>query len=101
MTNDRAPGFDAGGKYLYFLGDRTYLPSLGGFELNMNFTNTTGIYAVTLAADTPSPFAPESDEEKVAPAKTPGERHPAAKDKQGEAKPPAAREGAGPAAAAP
>jgi hypothetical protein len=29
-----------------------------------SYSNITGIYAVTLAADTPSPFAPESDEEK-------------------------------------
>jgi tricorn protease len=94
MTNDHAPVFDAGGKYLYFLGDRNYLPSLSGFELNLNFANTTGIYAVTLGADTASPFAPESDEEKGAPAKTPGEGDQLAKDKDGEAKPAAAREGA-------
>src|SRR5262249_41946366 len=97
MTNDRAPVFDLGGKYLYFLGDRNYLPSLGGFELNMNFANTTGIYAVTLAADTPSPFAPESDEEKPAPGKT-GEGDQTAKDKEGEPKPLAAGEGGPPPA---
>ncbi|HUK91682.1 MAG TPA: PDZ domain-containing protein, partial [Blastocatellia bacterium] len=78
MTNDHAPVFDQNGKYLYFLGDRTFQPVPTGFELNLNFDNTTGVYAVTLAADTPSPFLPESDEEKAAKAaaaeagKTPG-----------------------------
>jgi tricorn protease len=75
-TNDHAPAFDQNGKYLYFLGDRTYHPSFSGFELNLNFDNTTGIYAVTLAADTPSPFLPESDEEKAAAAKAAAEAKP-------------------------
>ncbi|HKF59323.1 MAG TPA: PDZ domain-containing protein [Blastocatellia bacterium] len=91
MTDDRSPVFDSSGKYLYFLGDRNYQPSPGGLELGMNFANMTGIYAVTLAADTPSPFAPESDEEKVATAAGEGEK--GAKDKEGEAKPGPAREG--------
>ncbi|HEY6333747.1 MAG TPA: PDZ domain-containing protein, partial [Blastocatellia bacterium] len=71
-TNDHAPVFDPGGKYIYFLGDRIYQPVPTQFELNLNFGNSTGIYAVTLAADTPSPFIPQSDEEKVAAAKAAG-----------------------------
>jgi len=62
--SDREPVFDQNGKYLYFLSDRTFLPTLIGPEININFQNTTGIYALVLRADTPSPFAPESDEEK-------------------------------------
>jgi tricorn protease len=74
-TNDHNPVFDQNGKYLYFLGDRTFEPSITGFELNLNFDNTTGVYAVTLAADTPSPFFPPSDEEKGAakPSPEPGQ----------------------------
>jgi tricorn protease len=68
-TNDHTPAFDPGGKYIYFLGDRVYQPAPSQFELNLNFGNITGVYAVTLAADTPSPFIPQSDEEKVAAAK--------------------------------
>ncbi|MGH9763078.1 MAG: DPP IV N-terminal domain-containing protein, partial [Blastocatellia bacterium] len=75
MTNDRSPSFDRNGKYLYFLSDRTFSPSFTGFELDMNFNETTGVYAMTLAADTANPFAPESDEEKVA-----SETPPAGKD---------------------
>jgi tricorn protease len=67
MQPDYSPTFDQNGKYLYFFSDRTFSsPSLSNFELNFAYSNTTGIYAVTLAADTPSPFAPESDEEKGA-----------------------------------
>jgi tricorn protease len=66
MTNDRDPVFDKGGKYIYFLSDRNFNPGPFTFELNLNITSPTGIYAVTLAADTISPFAPESDEEKGA-----------------------------------
>ncbi len=62
--DDRDPVFDKSGKYLYFLSDRTFSPTLMGPEINFNFQNTTGIYALILSKDTPSPFAPESDEEK-------------------------------------
>ncbi|HKV39087.1 MAG TPA: PDZ domain-containing protein, partial [Blastocatellia bacterium] len=95
MTNDRSPAFDQNGKYLYFLSDRNFKPALGGFELDLTFNNTAEICVVTLAADTPSPFAPESDEEKGTPAKPaadagsaekPGADHPdAAPDKKPDA----------------
>ncbi|HUK91193.1 MAG TPA: PDZ domain-containing protein, partial [Blastocatellia bacterium] len=89
MTNDHAPVFDRNGKYLYFLGDRNFQPLFGGFEFNMNFDNATGIYAVMLAADTPSPFLPQSDEEKAAAAKaaesTPGGKSPAPEAKPADA----------------
>ncbi len=70
MTPDSSPVFDKGGKYLYFFSDRNFVqPNTGDFELNPSYSNITGIYAVTLAADTLSPFAPESDEEKGTAAK--------------------------------
>jgi tricorn protease len=70
MQPDYNPAFDQNGKYLYFFSDRTFgNPGFSNFELNFTYSNTTGIYAVTLAADTPSPFSPESDEEKGASAK--------------------------------
>ena len=62
--NDSSPVFDQNGKYLYFASDRTFAPSIVGPEININFQNTTGLFALILAADTPSPLAPESDEEK-------------------------------------
>ncbi|HKP85666.1 MAG TPA: PDZ domain-containing protein, partial [Blastocatellia bacterium] len=70
MTPDFSPVFDQNGKYLYFFSNRTFTnPSLSNFELTYSYNNVTGIYAVTLASDTPSPFAPESDEEKGEQAK--------------------------------
>ena len=69
MTPDSSPVFDATGKYLYFFSDRNFAPTFSNFELTFNYNNTRGIYVVTLAADTPSPFAPESDEEKGTPPK--------------------------------
>jgi tricorn protease len=62
--SDREPVFDQNGKYLYFVSDRTFQPSIIGPELGINFQNTTRVYAFTLQKETPSPFAPESDEEK-------------------------------------
>lgn len=62
--DDREPVFDLNGKYLYFASDRTFRPTLIGPEINLNLVNTTSLFALTLQADTPSPLAPESDEEK-------------------------------------
>lgn len=63
--SDREPVFDNNGKYLYFVSDRHFAPSIVGPELNINFQNTAGLFLLTLQADTPSPLSPESDEEKV------------------------------------
>jgi len=61
-TNDYAPCFDPLGRYLYILSDRNFNPALGNYEFNFIFNGMTGIYALLLAEDTPSPFAPKSDE---------------------------------------
>ncbi|MGC9157373.1 MAG: S41 family peptidase [Terracidiphilus sp.] len=60
------PVFDPAGKYLYFLSLRTFNEVLGTFD-DMEFANPQAakVYAITLRADEPSPFAPESDEVKV------------------------------------
>jgi len=62
-TDDCAPVFDPGGKYLYFLSKRDIKPYLDVFDATYILKDITKLYAVTLAADEPSPFAPESDEE--------------------------------------
>ncbi|MFQ6093701.1 MAG: S41 family peptidase [bacterium] len=64
FTDDSAPVFDPEGKYLYFLSKRDFNPLLGEFEMSFTYNQMTRIYLVTLQADTLSPFAPESDEEK-------------------------------------
>src|SRR5262249_14024153 len=48
---------------LYFLSRRTFKPDFGGFELDMVFSATDKLYAMTLRDTTGSPVGPESDEE--------------------------------------
>jgi tricorn protease len=63
MTDDFSPSFDPGGRYLYFVSRRTFKPEFGGFELNMTFSSTDKLYAMTLQDTLASPVNPESDEE--------------------------------------
>jgi len=85
MTDSGAPVFDPDGRYLYFLSDRDLNASIGAFDLSYVYNNLTRIYALTLRADLPSPFAPESDEVKVGEAEKPaGEKEsPAGKAAKG------------------
>jgi tricorn protease len=64
--NDTNPVFDPEGKYIFFLSQRYFFPSLGQLDQRFNYYSTDGIFALTLKADEASPFKPESDEEKVA-----------------------------------
>ena len=64
--NDNNPVFDPDGKLLYFISTRYFYPSLGQLDQRYNYYSTDGVFAVTLKADEPSPFKPESDEEKTA-----------------------------------
>ncbi len=65
LTDDFYPVFDPEGKYLYFISARTFSPIFSDFERSdYVYRNTRNIYLITLQADTLSPFAPESDEEK-------------------------------------
>ncbi len=60
------PVFDRGGKYLYFTASTNVGPHVRGFDMSAYEKEVThAIYLVVLAADTPSPFLPESDEETV------------------------------------
>ena len=65
MYNDYNPSFDPGGKYLYFVSDRSINFSFHNFEFDIKYETPAVICAVTLKADTPSPLAPESDEIEV------------------------------------
>jgi tricorn protease len=59
------PVFDAGGKYLYFLGSTDAGPVKQWFDLSAaDMRMTSSLYLVVLRKDTPSPLAKESDEEK-------------------------------------
>lgn len=65
LTDDFSPSFDPDGRYLYFISRRTLTPQFGAFELDMHFSATDKLYAMSLQDTTPSPVAPESDEETV------------------------------------
>ncbi len=93
--SDSEPVIDSDGKYLFFLSQRFFYPSSGVLDQRFNYYDTTGIFVLTLKADEPSPFAPQSDEEKPAEdKKTPD------KPANGVATPPAAGQ-TPPAAATP
>jgi tricorn protease len=74
FNDDRNPAFDPDGKYLFFLSSRSFNPTFSDFESAYIYRNSRNIYVVTLQADSLSPFAPESDEEK-------GEKEKEEKDK--------------------
>lgn len=70
LSDAKNPVFDAGGKYLYFYASTTSAPGAGWLDLSSyaSINVVSSVYCVVLRNDLPSPFAPESDEEKVAPA---------------------------------
>jgi tricorn protease len=75
LSDARDPVFDKDGKYLYFAASTDSGPSLQPDVGSGTRTVTNSIYLVVLAKDQPSPFAPESDEEKVAdPAAADGQK---------------------------
>jgi tricorn protease len=56
------PGFDAAGRYMYFISTRHENPTLSRSEFNIATLKMAGIYVATLKKGAPSPFAPRSDE---------------------------------------
>jgi tricorn protease len=76
------PTFSRNGKYLIFTSDRAFNPIYSNVEWNYAYENMTKIYLVTLAKDTPSPFAPSNDEVKIEETKVQKEPE-AEKDKKG------------------
>lgn len=69
--NSHSPAFDPDGRYFYFLSERDYNEVLGVFDMEFANPKATRVYATTLRADAPSPFAPESDEVTIKPPATP------------------------------
>jgi tricorn protease len=72
MSDAEYASFDKGGKYLYFTASTNAGPA--GFLLDMSsngHTVTRNVYLVVLRKDLPSPFRPESDEEKIASSESP------------------------------
>jgi tricorn protease len=65
LSNSTEPVFDPEGKYLFFLSDREYAPQISSAEWDFATDRTTGIFALALRKDVPSPFPPRSDEVKI------------------------------------
>ena len=66
MSDVRFPAFDRGGKYLYFTESTNYGTSTSGLDMNSDaFDVTRSVYGLALAADTASPIAPQSEDEKT------------------------------------
>ena len=55
LSDDFSPSFDPEGRYLYFVSRRTFKPEFGGFELDIHFTATDKLYAMTLRDSLASP----------------------------------------------
>lgn len=65
MSDVRSPAFDRGGKYLYFTESTNYGTSTSGLDMSSDaFGVTSSVYGLALAADTPSPVAPQNEDEK-------------------------------------
>jgi tricorn protease len=64
MSDAANPVFDKDGKYLYFTASTNSGGSLGLDIHAVGRTSSSSIYLAVLDASLPSPFAPESDEEK-------------------------------------
>ncbi|MGH8110808.1 MAG: S41 family peptidase [Rhodanobacteraceae bacterium] len=61
--NDSDPAFSRDGKYLFFASARLTIPVVGDFDDTvLAGLDGDGLYAVTLAKDTPSPIAPREPE---------------------------------------
>ena len=70
LTNDMAdahsPAFDRNGKFLYFLASNNQGATEAGLDMTSDvYQPTQSIYAITLAAKTASPVAPQTDDEKT------------------------------------
>ncbi len=57
-----SPSFSRDGKYLVFLSNRDFQPTFGFTDFTFSYVDQTRPYLLALAADTPSPLAPKSDE---------------------------------------
>lgn len=63
--NSGSPIFSEDGKYIYFISQRDFRPIYSWTEWNHAYTDMDGIYLITLADDTKSPFEPKNDEVEI------------------------------------
>ncbi|MBZ0090569.1 MAG: protease, partial [Thermoanaerobaculia bacterium] len=97
LADARFPAFDAAGKYLWFTASTDYGPSAPWLDMtSVERPVSRSVWLAVLAAGEPSPFAPESDEEKAKEEKAKGDEKGAEK-KQKATKAEAAKEEVAPA----
>jgi tricorn protease len=66
MADSRNPAFDRGGKYLFFIASTNSGATSDDLDMTSDlYRVTSSVYAVVLAADQPSPVAPELEDEKT------------------------------------
>ncbi len=63
--------FSSDGKYLFFVSERNFKPTFSPIEPNFIYQDMQNVFLISLAKDVKSPFAPKSDEVKVAEEKEP------------------------------
>ncbi len=72
LADSRLPAFDRSGKYLYFIASTNAGATSDGLDMTSDLYEVrSNIYAVVLAANQPSPLAPELDDEKTGVPKAP------------------------------
>ena len=64
MSDSRYPAFDKGGELLYFTASTDVGPAVGSGMSILNRPVTRAVYVAVLNKNSPSPLAPESDDEK-------------------------------------
>lgn len=85
MTDCTDACFSPNGKYLYFTGSSDFALNVGWLDLSsVDRPVTRSLYAAVLNSADPSPFAPESDEEKA--AEKPAEKGEEKKSDEGDKK---------------
>jgi len=85
MSDVQRPAFDRDGRYLYFTESTNYGTTTSGLDMTSDaFAVTRSVYALALAADTPSPIAPQPEDEKAPGAKKSDDDDKAEKPDQGE-----------------
>lgn len=86
MAESTHPAFDREGKYLYFIASTNAGATSDGLDMTSDlYQVTSNIYAITLSKSTPSPIAPQLDDEKPASEAQPEDKKPASGDCDGEA----------------
>lgn len=63
--NSGSPIFSEDGKYIYFVSQRDFRPTYSWTEWNHAYQDMSGIFLITLAKDTKSPFEPKNDEVEI------------------------------------